>query len=85
MIKALLLDRKGNPLKGATIMLVSIPYEGMVQEIAVITNDNGIVSIDCKSVKGTYIFNVYLDNGESAIIKVKNKSTDPNNILVLKM
>lgn len=85
MIEAKLITGDGKPVIGAIVMLDSIPYDGPISEIAAQSNNDGIVSFDCKSVKGFYAFKISLKNRDLFTLRVKNHSNNDGNILILKL
>lgn len=84
MIEIQLLDRDDKPVSRASMTLCSIPYEGAIQDIAVITNENGFALFDCESVEGVYVFTVALESGEIQTLKGEN-ILENRNRLILKL
>ncbi len=85
MIKVKLIDKDGNPVVGAIVMLDSIPYDGYIQDIAAESDNNGIVVFDCNSVKGEYTFKISLETGNLVTLRIENPIDDNVDILVLKL
>ncbi len=85
MIEVKLLNKHGNPIEGACIMLQTLPYAGEIAEIAALTNALGVVCFDCKSVKGQYTFRITLESGTSTTLTVQNTTETDVGKLILQL